>query len=224
MTYPGVDPQLNSFLLQPGGGWESFRFEYTVYICRIIEPDMPEDYYAVVKRSLIDTTVDGKPEFHAAMIYRLTDGEFPGVPITRIEVLSEEFKPGGIHHETYLKRRHETINGGINLVEIDYLYHTDPILDAIPSYPRRDPQATPYYVLASRVQQQVIDFYAVAIDQPLPRLTVPLADDDTALLDLQATYQRTVDGSRLLRMLAERPLADRGAFTEADLKKIGGLS
>lgn len=178
----------------------------------------------------IDDTVNGdEPEPNAVNIYHLDTGDMPGTLVTRIELLSPANTPGGSHHTRYMQRRHETLHAHVTLVEIDYLHTTPPIVKSIPSYPAREPGATPYYVLVSHPQPTVTEgqmsLYAVAVDAPLPYLRVPLAVEDTVVLDLQTVYTRLVAGTRVFNLLAElsRPLVNPGAYSEADQQRIREL-
>jgi hypothetical protein len=56
--YPGVNAHLNSFLQQPGGGWESFHAEHIVDIRRVIAAALPPNYYATAEKSLQLSTYD----------------------------------------------------------------------------------------------------------------------------------------------------------------------
>jgi hypothetical protein len=50
--YPGVNPHLNSFLQQEGGGWESFHAELIAAMRAWLDETLPPNYYAVAEKSL----------------------------------------------------------------------------------------------------------------------------------------------------------------------------
>ncbi|MEO0562822.1 MAG: DUF4058 family protein [Chloroflexota bacterium] len=269
--YPGVDAHLNSFLLQPDGGWESFHAEHVVKIRTALDPALPDNYYAIAEKSLqiggygtetpsrtrpdvsvyrvgegnlgavaeaaTPTQVFPIPEFDlefdltAVNIYRTRHGKVPGVLVTRIELLSPANKPGGSHAAAYWSKRQDTINHGIHVVELDYLHTTKPIMPSIPSYPAREPDATPYYVLVNDPHLAGGDnsaalLYSVAVDSPLPRFALPLAEADEIVFDLQAAYHATVTGARIFGMLADyaAPPIDAETFTADDQKRIAALT
>ena len=176
-----------------------------------------------------DATLDDQTDPHAVTIYRMESGQFPGTLVTRLELLSPANKPGGSHYPRYLQRRHETLHSRVNLIEIDYLHTTHPIVRSIPSYPRREDRATPYYVLVSQPSPSVAEgqmrLYAVGIDQPLPRLSIPLAGGDAVVFDLNHTYHQTIDNARVLRLLADtaQPLVNPQHFSDADRERIRAL-
>lgn len=268
--YPGVNAHLNSFLLQPDGGWEVFHAEHIIAIRQALDAVLPANYYAAPEKSLqvtvlddlprrttpdvsvfqtrgvaavvpenataptaimpIDATVIGdEPEPNAVNIYRFEPGRLPGVLVTRVELLSPANKPGGSHYHAYLHRRRETLHSHVNLVEIDYRHHTHPIVGSIPSYPRREPNATPYCALVSDPRPSVAEgqmpHYAIAVVQALPRLAVPLADADVVVLDLGAAYVNTVANARVLSLLADhtRPLVNPDRYTAEDQRRIREL-
>jgi hypothetical protein len=40
--YPGINPHLNSFLQQKGGGWQSFHKDYITYLREALDVLLPE--------------------------------------------------------------------------------------------------------------------------------------------------------------------------------------
>jgi hypothetical protein len=165
----------------------------------------------------------------ALVIYEIVGQELPGKPVTRIELLSPANKPGGSYHTTYVSKRLESLKGGLNLVEIDYLHETRPILPALPSYPQHQAGAYPYRVIVSdphpTYTQGIARVYGFGVDEPIPRIAVPLAEDDTVTFDLGIPYQRTRDGARIFRQIADStklPINfDR--YSETDQQRIREL-
>lgn len=90
---------------------------------------------------------DDEPDYLGSLvIYRLEAGVFPGVPVTRLELLSPANKPPGSHAEKYRLKREETLRSGLRLVEIDYLHQQPPITNGVPNYQTGDADAFPYYI------------------------------------------------------------------------------
>lgn len=254
--FPGVNPHLNSFLQQPGGGWESFHARHISDLASVLDATLPDGYYAVEEKSpqinsaassgidppgrsrrtipdvivmQIDKQTDQNPDASAessiapfltvhveetflgddylsgVMIYRVVEGEVPGKPVTRVELLSPGNKPGGGHYRTYLGKRHETLQTGLCMVEIDYLHETPPISHLVPAYPASG--AYPYIIIVDDLRPSIADgmtrFYGVGVDQVLPRISVPLADDDTVLVDFGTVYQQTFESRRLFKMVVD---------------------
>lgn len=265
--YPGVDAHLNSYLLQPDGGWESFHAEHIIRVREALDAVLPDDYYAASEKSLqiggygvepptrtrpdvsvymerrgdAVAAVDAEPptqvlpiptlthefDITAVNIYRAERGSMPGVLVTRVEVLSPANKPGGSYAAGYQDKREETLKGGVHLVELDYLHTTAPIMAEIASYPSRQANATPYYVLVTDPHPFVDDqpaalLYGVAVDAPLPRFAVPLAGEDAVALDLQAAYNTTYAGAKVFGRLADytQPPVNFDAYRTEDQAKI----
>jgi len=135
--------------------------------------------------------------------------------VTAIEVLSPENKQGGPGRRSYLRKRDECWQGGANLVEIDLLRagrRTVRVgseqLDAL--------QPWRYLVVVTRRWPSRQEVYAVPLERRLPRIAVPLADDDRDVpLDLQAAFTRCWDEGpypELLHYHAPAP----GELTEAE--------
>jgi hypothetical protein len=58
VTYPGINPYLNSALLQPEGGWRSFHAAYIIYLFDALDATLPPNYYAQPEESLQIATYD----------------------------------------------------------------------------------------------------------------------------------------------------------------------
>lgn len=50
--YPGVNAHLTNFLLQPGGGWESFHSGWITSIQEALDEILPPNYYSLEEKSL----------------------------------------------------------------------------------------------------------------------------------------------------------------------------
>jgi hypothetical protein len=124
--------------------------------------------------------------------------------ITCVEVLSPSNKrPGSTGRELYQRKRQSLLLGNVNLVEIDLLRGGErmPMLDPWP--------ASPYVLMVAKARKaQLCQVWPAHFQTPLPRLPVPLAKPDPAIvLDLQAMvegiyrryrYERSIDYSQAL--------------------------
>jgi len=155
----------------------------------------------------IAETFEEEHDFMSALVYRIDEGKYPGIPVTRIEVLSPANKPPGTHYPQYLSKRQETLKSGLRLVEIDFLHETRPFLRQVPSYPDRDTNSYPYSIIISDPRPTVVEgqtqVYGFGVDASLPALEIPLADLDTVYLDFGAIYHRIYEGLRALRIVVD---------------------
>lgn len=137
-------------------------------------------------------------EFNSLVIYRIDEAE---VPVTRIELLSPANKPAGSHYLLYLRKRIETLQSGLRLVEIDYLHTIRPVIRRIPSYPDRAHGAYPYTITVTDPrpdpEEGEMKVYGFGVLDPLPVIEIPLANSDTVALDMGAVYQTTFNSSRV---------------------------
>lgn len=155
----------------------------------------------------VSETFDEEADLNAVVIYRIEDGNVPGKPITRIEVLSAGNKPSGAHYRNYLLKRQQTLKSGLSLVEIDYLHETRPILSKIPSYIDREPESYPYSIIVSNPHPTLNDgetqVFGFKIDEALPTINLPLADDEVITVDVGQIYERTFSSRRLFQMVVD---------------------
>lgn len=156
----------------------------------------------------LDGQLDEAEDFlHAVNIYEVSAGALKGHLVTRIEVLSPGNKPSHDYHDDYMEKRAETLRAGVNLVELDYLHTTHPILSSLPSYRDGDADAFPYSILVSYPHQQGkrgrVEFYGVGVDDPLPTILLPLRAPDGVAVDFSDVYHRTYAETRLLQVLVD---------------------
>jgi hypothetical protein len=151
----------------------------------------------------VAATFDDEEEITGVVVYYMEAGEFPGKPVTRIELLSPANKPPGSYYKPYMRKRMETLSVGIRLVEIDYLHQRRPLITDILSYIDRQENALPYHIIVSdprpTVDEGPTDVYSFGLFQPPPRLTIPLEGKDSITLDFGALYTHTFESSRLFR-------------------------
>jgi hypothetical protein len=175
----------------------------------------------------VAATFDDDEDITSIIIYRLEAGEYPGRPVTRIELLSPANKPPGSHYKAYMRKRTETLQLGIRLVEIDYLHERRPLLADIPSYANRQTGAFPYHLIVSdprpSADEGPTDIYSFGIFDPPPAVAIPLDDTDSIMVDFGLLYQRTFESSRLFREIlvdyTQEPV-NFASYTESDQKII----
>jgi hypothetical protein len=108
--------------------------------------------------------------------------------VTAIEVLSPTNKRGE-GREEYLEKRRRILHSPAHLVEIDLLRagRRLPMERALPP--------APYYIYVGRQElRPETDVWPVPLDQPLPRVPIPLlGGDDDVMLDLQPALTAVYD-------------------------------
>src|SRR5579883_1198617 len=100
--------------------------------------------------------------------------------VTCIEVLSPTNKRGP-GREEYVGKRLQILSGDAHLVEID-------LLRVGSRFPTGQPvPPVPYFVFVSHAERrQQVEVWAIALEQPLPTVRIPLLPDDSPVnLDLQ---------------------------------------
>lgn len=139
-------------------------------------------------------TLSDEDYLQAVVIYDAREDK-EGVPVTRIELLSPANKPPGSHYPLYVAKRDETLLSGINLIEIDLLHEQPSPVKIVPSYPDREPGASPYIILVSNphpsVREGPTDFYPFFVDDPIPIIRAPLTPPDTIDINFGNVYQQT---------------------------------
>jgi hypothetical protein len=113
--------------------------------------------------------------------------------VTAIEVLSPDNKTPGTGRTSYLQKREEFWASGTNLVELDLLRDGEPTVRISPD---RLEGLRPwrYLVLVTRRSPPRQEVYAIPLERRLPRVAVPLAEDDRDVpIDLQAVFTRCWD-------------------------------
>jgi hypothetical protein len=113
--------------------------------------------------------------------------------VTAIEVLSPDNKAPGEGRSQYLRKREELWSGGTNLVEIDLLRAGEPTV-RLSAEKRQQLLPWHYLVTVTRRWPSRQEVYAVLLQARLPRVGIPLAEDDRdVVLDLQPVFTRCWD-------------------------------
>lgn len=124
-------------------------------------------------------------------------------PISRLELLSPTNKPPGDGYIQYVEKREATLVQKMPLIEIDYLHESRPVPRGVPSYPDQDPQAHPYTIYLTDTRTGLKDgktlIYGFDVDDFIPRLYIPLADDEQLAFDFGTPYKRTYESLSYFR-------------------------
>jgi hypothetical protein len=172
-----------------------------------------------------DYLLSPEDDVRALVIYKFKDSVSNSIPVTRIELLSPANKPPSSYYAMYLKKRVASLWAELNLVEIDFLHQTQPILPYIPKYPTM-PDSTPYYAIVNdphiRETNGKVEIYQIGVLDPLPKFYVPLEGDDKFILDLGQAYQQVYDNSRLFQQLGNpaSELKNPEAYSPDDRAKL----
>jgi hypothetical protein len=216
--FPGMDPYLE------GDDWTSFHAHFATEIARQLTPRLRPKYVAlpqkrfdvvdpsgiaiesiypdvgvvervgpaqetmgtaVVAAPFLLQTVMAERAPHTWVAIRDVAGRHL---VTTIEILSPWNKRGRGRKE-YLIRRGTLLRSSAHLVEIDLLRRGRrlPMREALP--------AVSYYVVVSRAEQRpMVQVWPIALDHPLPTISVPLLTGDGDIsLDLQSCFQNVYD-------------------------------
>jgi Protein of unknown function (DUF4058) len=171
-------------------------------------------------------TIDDEDFLNSVVIYQ-KDSDHNIQPVTRIELLSPSNKPPSSSSHFYLTRRNETILGGINLVEIDYLHQTFSPIWILPSYPQREKDSYPYMILVSNphpnLSEGVTKVFGFRVDDPIPLVDIPLLGDDRVAFDLNEVYHRNYIENRYFYEVAadyEQKPMNFGTYDAEDQSRI----
>ena len=124
-----------------------------------------------------------------------------GRVITAIEFLSPWNKVGSRAREQYTRKQIDTIDAGVNLVEID-LVRQGSYVQAAPLEQLRPEQWTPYLICVYRdAQPDQFEVYRAPLEQSLPNIPVPLRyGERDAVLQLQSLVDQCYQDGRYYRM------------------------
>lgn len=193
--YQGVNAHLQSQLQTIGEApatWESFHFNHITDMARELNRILPDGYRAVAEQSLQITPSNS--DFPSVVIYQDAPNYHPqlGRAITRLELLSPANKKRGSHYPAYSRNRRIALRGGMPLVEIDYLHESQSPILGIPHYPD-EAQSYAYHITVNDPRQanQHVQDYGFGVDEPFPRIPIPLADTEQVILDLNQVYPNT---------------------------------
>lgn len=173
----------------------------------------------------LDYLLTPEDAVQALVIYKFKDSVLNSTPVTCIELLSPANKPPSSYYAPYIKKCEPSLWAGLNLVEIDFLHQTQPILPYIPDYPDML-NSTPYYAIVTDLHAHdsvgKVDIYQIGLLDPLPKFYVPLEGEDKFILDLGQAYQQVYNGSRLFQQLGNpaSELKNPSAYSADDQARI----
>ncbi len=119
----------------------------------------------------------------------VVDARSGGEVISAIEMLSPPNKRPGRGHAEYLGKQSDSLDGGVNLLELDLLLQDDATtVAALQGIPPRH-HATYHASLTNARMNGRVELYPLSLRQRLPRIALPLRDGDTPIvLDLQRVF------------------------------------
>lgn len=119
------------------------------------------------------------------------------VPLVVIEMLSPSNKMA--HGKVdYLQKRKEFLQNNLVVLEIDLLHASPSPIEKMPIYPYHD-EATPYYIALSNpsLENPHTAVYRFGINQPLPKIKIPLSDGESVLCDFDAIFFKGRYGNKV---------------------------
>jgi hypothetical protein len=140
-------------------------------------------------------------QYQAVVIYQ-GRADRHGKPVAWLELLSPSNKGDSQDAATYRAKRQEIMRSGIVFVELDYLHETPSTFRGVARYYARksrtpEPGSHPYRIIVAdprptldEGQAQVAQF---DVDQAIPRVTIPLNDDDALPFDFFVPYTKTFE-------------------------------
>ena len=136
-------------------------------------------------------------EIHESYI-NIVDRHSRQTVVSVLEVVSPSNKFPGTGRESYLAKQREVRGSTVHLVEIDLL-RSGPRVLSVPEWVARGQGEYEYLTCINRAvaSRRRFDLYPRALEQRLPRITIPLASGDPDVqLDLQLAIQRTYEMGR----------------------------
>jgi Protein of unknown function (DUF4058) len=154
---------------------------------------------------MVDTLLDRESYLTTLVIYKIESDHLLGKPITQLELLSPSNKVGGSGYFQYLAKREIILMAGLNLVEIDLLHETESPIPGIAKYPKDNPY--PYYLTVNDPHPSLNEaqtlVYGFSVDEPFPQIQLPLADNDSLMLDITPVYHQVARSLRAFSMMVD---------------------
>jgi hypothetical protein len=139
------------------------------------------------------------PEDYLTAVAIKESGKRAGEPVAWVELVSPSNKPFASGWDEYQEKRLAALMSGIVMVEIDYLHETRPVIRRLPRYP--DAGSFPYYIAVTTprptFKEGLVDIYGFVDDQSIPKVRIPLLDNDSVTVDFDAAYHYTYESLRL---------------------------
>jgi Tfp pilus assembly protein PilZ len=135
----------------------------------------------------------------AVAIVDIEDKREHSTPVAWIEIISPTNKPPGAGYAAYATKRADALAGGIVFVEVDLLHESRPVQPRLFAYPQKA-GSTPYYVTLTDPRRPFqinhVEIYEFRVDEPFPRVRIPLLDDDSVIVDFGRIYQQSFSSLR----------------------------
>jgi hypothetical protein len=150
-------------------------------------------------------TFPDEDALNSVMIYEVLGKTFK--PVTWLELLSPANKPRRSYYAQYMQKRKETLASGLNLVEIDYLHESPPLIPVLPSYPKGEKGAFPYMIFVSNPHPSLQEgnplIFGWHVDDTLPIIDIPLAAAETVRLNFGVAYHLTIERTRFYQVISQ---------------------
>ncbi|HLA43609.1 MAG TPA: DUF4058 family protein [Aggregatilineales bacterium] len=130
------------------------------------------------------------------VVYEVLPDRVFGKPVTQIEILSPTNKPPGKGYTQYVAKREMLLKGGVTLIEVDFLHETASPVLRVPDYTANETRSTPYSIIISDppdLRDGQTRVFGFDVDSIIPALELPLAADDTILVDFQIPYNNAFE-------------------------------
>ena len=192
---------------------------------RYVPPDAPgvdTDHVVVSIPTLLGLIEDEISTFKAIAIYASDDQRDP---VAWIELLSPSNKPGGSGYLRYCEKREMVLQTGLVFVELDYLHHTSPTFESVADYRQEVTGAHAFHIVVIDPRPVFLQgkghIYQFDVDEPIPRVDLPLNAGDVVTVDFDAAYQQTLHSVRYGRQVdyAQLPVAFE-RYSQADQQRI----
>lgn len=221
--FPGVDPFVEQASL-----WSVFQHHLVAVLSQMLLPALADRYRPRVgsriytREQVLFTSVETEEHIEAFLeIRHRKDSRL----LTLIEVVSPTNKTTPEGRQAYEVRRQDARNRGASLLEIDLTLQGRPIISLPSAYV---PTGLFTTVTTRSLHPDRPEIYAIGLEKPLPRLRVPLANDDRdAIVDLQVAVSKAYDSGEVAKHInyaEDPPLAwsdDVRQQVDAYLKKHG---
>lgn len=174
--------------------------------------DATIDVIEPTRRRILEKSIDPDQEIPDAVLIYERAGSNRRL-VLRIELLSPSNKRGGEHERNYRLSRDETLKGNVPLLEIDFLHESgSPIPDA-GNYP--------FYIAISDPRTDLLDTYEFNVNDALPAIHIPLAENDVFPVQFEKIYQLTYEIGRWGDDVDYEGLPKRlQKYSEADQQRI----
>jgi len=206
--FAGKDPYLEHPVL-----WGSIHARLIVEIAKQLQPRLDPRYISSIEKSVY-VDIDNL-EIHETRV-EILDSYNELKLIALIEVVSPTNKAAGPGRVSYKAKQQETLARECHLIEIDLLSRGRHVL-CIPEWRVKPFKPFDSLCCVNRwPSRNRFELYPRTLRQRLPRLKIPLADEDPdTTLDLQAAFEQVyVDGRYWRRIRYDKKCEPRLSFQD----------